>query len=235
MLDHAAEAAERLGASETLALALTERSLLADARGDHADTEALLAGAQRFDNRLERLPSHALTLAVSAQIALRNGDWSEAWRSLVAGQHLLPGLTEALPWLAVQTRLELARAHLMLRDATAARLLLVAIDKLLVAQPDLGTLNRQRLHLEAELAAMPAGPNGSPVRLTAAELRLLPLLATHLSFREIGSHFCLSRHTVKTQAISAYRKLGAFSRSEAVQEAEKLGLIDTATVMSTSA
>jgi LuxR family transcriptional regulator, maltose regulon positive regulatory protein len=235
VLDQAAEAAERLGANETLALALTERSLLADARGDHAGAEAFLAGAQRFDNRLERLPSHALTLAVSARIALRNGDWSEARRSIAAGQHLLPGLTEALPWLAVQTRLELAGAHVMLRDAAAARLLLLAIDRLLGARPEVGILNRQRMHLEAELATMPAGPDGSPVRLTAAELRLLPLLRTHLSFREIGSHFYLSRHTVKTQAISAYRKLGASSRGEAVQEAEKLGLIDTAPAMSTSA
>ena len=235
VLDQAAEAAERLGANETLSLALAERSLLADARGDYTGAEAFLAGVQRFDNRLERLPSYALTLAVTARIALRNGDWSEARRSLAAGQHLLPGLTEALPWLAVQTRLELAAAHVMLRDAAAARLLLLAIDRLLVARPELGILNGQRRQLEDELAAMPAGPNGTPVRLTAAELRLLPLLATHLSFREIGSHFCLSRHTVKTQAISAYRKLGASSRSEAVEEAKKLGLIETGTAMGTLA
>ena len=55
------------------------------------------------------------------------------------------------------------------------------------------------------------------------------MLATHLSFREIGARFFLSRHTVKTQAISAYRKLGASSRSEAVQRAELLGLIETTT------
>ena len=123
----------------------------------------------------------------------------------------------------------------MLRDATSARLLLLAISKLLTARPELGTLNRQRMHLEAEVAAMPARLARSPVRLTAAELRLLPLLATHLSFPEIGAHFCLSRHTVKTQAISAYRKLGVSGRGEAVKEAEKLSLIDRATVMSTSA
>lgn len=235
VLEQAAEAAKRVGANETLALALTERSLLADARGDQAGAEAFLAGAQRLDDKLERLPSYGLTLAVSARTALRHGDWSEARRSLAAGQHLLPGLTEALPWLAVQTRLELAQAHVMLRDATAARLLLLAIDKLLAARPELGTLNRQRMHLEAELAAMPARLDRNPVRVTAAELRLLPLLATHLSFREIGALFCLSRHTVKTQAISAYRKLGVSGRREAVEEAEKLGLIDTATAMSTSA
>jgi len=62
--------------------------------------------------------------------------------------------------------------------------------------------------------------------LTPAELRLLPLLATHLSHREIGERLYISRNTVKTEAVSAYRKLGASSRSEAVERAAELGLIE---------
>jgi LuxR family maltose regulon positive regulatory protein len=38
--------------------------------------------------------------------------------------------------------------------------------------------------------------------LTAAELRLLPMLATHLSYPEIGAEMFLSRNTIKTQANS---------------------------------
>jgi len=60
--------------------------------------------------------------------------------------------------------------------------------------------------------------------LTAAELRLLPLLSTHLSFREIGERLYVSAHTVKTQASSVYRKLGVSSRSEAVTRSQDLGL-----------
>ncbi len=60
--------------------------------------------------------------------------------------------------------------------------------------------------------------------LTAAELRLLPLLSTHLSFPEIAEDLFLSRHTIKSQSVSLYRKLGAFSRSEAVTRARELGL-----------
>ena len=60
--------------------------------------------------------------------------------------------------------------------------------------------------------------------LTAAELRLLPLLATHLSFPEIGERLYVSQHTVKTQAMSIYRKLGVSSRSQAVQRLQQLGL-----------
>jgi DNA-binding CsgD family transcriptional regulator len=62
--------------------------------------------------------------------------------------------------------------------------------------------------------------------LSPAELRLLPLLATHLSFREIGERLYISRSTVKTEAASAYRKLLASSRSEAVEHAAELGLIE---------
>ena len=59
--------------------------------------------------------------------------------------------------------------------------------------------------------------------LTTAELRLLPLLPTHLTFPEIGSTPSVSRHTVKTQAMSVYRKLGVSSRSEAVARLAELG------------
>ena len=62
--------------------------------------------------------------------------------------------------------------------------------------------------------------------LTTAELRLLPLLPTHLSFREIGERLFVSRHTVKTQAISIYRKLGATSRSETIERMHELGLLE---------
>ena len=42
------------------------------------------------------------------------------------------------------------------------------------------------------------------------------MLSTHLSFPEIGAEMFLSRNTVKSQAVSIYRKLGASSRNQAV-------------------
>ena len=62
--------------------------------------------------------------------------------------------------------------------------------------------------------------------LTAAELRLLPLLSTHLSFHEIGEELFLSWHTIRTQAKSIYRKLGVSSRSQAVARAREVGLLE---------
>ncbi|HRD59573.1 LuxR C-terminal-related transcriptional regulator [uncultured Nocardioides sp.] len=53
--------------------------------------------------------------------------------------------------------------------------------------------------------------------LTTVELRLLPLLPTHLSFREIAEHLYVSQHTVKPQVNPIYLKLGVSSRSKAVE------------------
>ena len=61
--------------------------------------------------------------------------------------------------------------------------------------------------------------------LTVAELRLLPLLATHLTYKEIGERLHLSRNTIKSEAVSVLRKLGARSRGQAVETAEKIGLL----------
>jgi LuxR family transcriptional regulator, maltose regulon positive regulatory protein len=65
-----------------------------------------------------------------------------------------------------------------------------------------------------------------PSTLTPAELRLLPLLSTHLIFQDIADRLGVSRHTVKTQVVSIYGKLGASSRGEAVDRAIELGLLE---------
>jgi Bacterial regulatory proteins, luxR family len=51
------------------------------------------------------------------------------------------------------------------------------------------------------------------------------LLATHLSFREMAQRLYVSQHTVKTQAVSIYRKLGVASRNQAVQRVQDIGLL----------
>jgi LuxR family maltose regulon positive regulatory protein len=60
--------------------------------------------------------------------------------------------------------------------------------------------------------------------LTVAEPRLLPVLTTHLTMPEIGKELFVSRHTVKSHAVSIYRKLQVSGRTEAVNRARELGL-----------
>ena len=94
------------------------------------------------------------------------------------------------------------------------------------APSDLGTLADTLTELTAQAESFPAARVVGPSALTTAEIRLLHFLPTHLSFREIGERMHLSRNTVKTQAISIYRKLQVSKRGEAVQRARDLGFID---------
>jgi LuxR family maltose regulon positive regulatory protein len=80
--------------------------------------------------------------------------------------------------------------------------------------------------LRAQLSARRGPSAPGALSLTAAELRVLPLLATHLSFPKIGAALFLSPSTVKSQAMSPYRKLGANSRSQAVARSRELDLLD---------
>jgi LuxR family maltose regulon positive regulatory protein len=59
--------------------------------------------------------------------------------------------------------------------------------------------------LQARVAQITAAATLGASSLTTAELRLLPLLPTHLSFPEIAERLFISRHTGKSQAQSVYR------------------------------
>ena len=159
-----------------------------------------------------------------ARVALHRGETERAHELLARSQRLRPRLTYAAPYFAVQTRLELARAYVAIVDAGGAETMLREIDALLRRQPDLGTLPAQAEELRAGLKTMRADAPGAST-LTEAELRLLPYLATHLSFREIGERLYVSRHTVKSHAVAVYRKLNVSSRNGAVERARELGLL----------
>jgi LuxR family transcriptional regulator, maltose regulon positive regulatory protein len=103
------------------------------------------------------------------------------------------------------------------------------LGELMADAPDLGALGMRVERLRHDLDVGRSRADGWASVLTAAELRLLPLLASHLSFREISERLGISRNTVKTQAIAVYRKLEVSSRSEAVRTARERGLLRPAT------
>jgi LuxR family maltose regulon positive regulatory protein len=100
------------------------------------------------------------------------------------------------------------------------------VDDLLRRRPGLGTLVADAGVLRAQLTSQRGSSTPGASALTAAELRLLPMLATHLPFPEIAEEMFLSRHTIKSQAVSIYRKLDASSRSQAITRAHELGLLE---------
>ncbi len=156
---------------------------------------------------------------------LQRGD-PEQGRQLVArAARLRPLLTYALPVVSAQALVEMARAYIALADPGGARAVLRQANDIFQQRPALGNLPQQADELRAKVETIRAEGLGAS-SLTTAELRLLPLLPTHLSFREIGERLYVSRHTVKTQAISIYRKLGVSSRSETIERMHELGLLE---------
>jgi LuxR family maltose regulon positive regulatory protein len=219
---------EQAGVHETLAVTLCERSLVAMAHGEWGRAEILADQARTVLRQAGIDESYAtpLVCAVQARAALHRGDVQAARTELVSAQRPRHLLTYAMPQLAVQARIELAHVHLALGDLAGARTLRREIDELLRQRPDLGTLIGEAQALRTLLSKErdPGAPGASA--LTAAELRLLPLLCTHLSFPEIAAEMFLSPNTIKSQAYSLYRKLGVSSRSQAVARSRDLALLE---------
>jgi DNA-binding NarL/FixJ family response regulator len=68
-------------------------------------------------------------------------------------------------------------------------------------------------------------PPAAEDELTEREREVLALVATGATNREIAEQLYLSPHTVKEHTSSLYRKLSVRNRAEAVQKAQRLGLI----------
>jgi LuxR family maltose regulon positive regulatory protein len=219
---------EKVGAHEDVAIALCERSLVAIAGHDWGRAEALAERARTVlrGAGIEESYATPLVSAVHARAAMHRGDVPAARQELVRAQRLRHLLTYALPYFAVQARIELIRVHLALADPAGAKTLMREVDELLRRRPDLGNLVGEADALRARLAKERPSSTPGASALTSAELRLLPMLSTHLSFPEIGKELFLSTNTVKSQAISIYRKLGASSRSQAVAQSRELGLLE---------
>jgi LuxR family maltose regulon positive regulatory protein len=199
---------------------------LADERPQEADEQLERAWRLAASAPVGDYVPTAILLAASARLAARRGDTDAARGLLASAQPLRPLLTHSIAWFSVQTLIELARVHLALADADGARMLLRDARNVMRLRPHLGVLEGELAALTAQLSSFSGPAAGWAATLTTAELRLLPFLTTHLSFREIAERLHVSRNTVKTQAISVYRKLGASSRSEAIDRARELGLVD---------
>ena len=157
---------------------------------------------------------------------MHRADAPAARRELITALRLRPLMTYAHPHWAVQARIELIRVHLALDDLAGARTLMLEIDDILKRRPDLGSLVEEAGALRAQLAQERGSSVPGTSALTAAELRLLPLLTTHLSVPEMAAELFLSPHTIKSRMKSMYRKLDASTRSQAVTRARECGLLE---------
>jgi LuxR family maltose regulon positive regulatory protein len=213
-----------IAAVDTRTALLCERCLLAMARSQWGEAETFAAEARAV--LLRAGAEDPFVSAVAARLAVHRGDVPAARRELVTAQRLRHLLTYVTPHLAVQARMELIRVHLALADLAGARTLMEEVDEVLKRRPDLGTLAGEARALRGRLAQEHGRSVPGASALTAAELRLLPLLATHLSVPEIATELYLSPHTIKSQMKSLYRKLGSSSRTRTVTQARELSLLE---------
>ncbi len=209
---------------ETLCRA--QLSLLAVDEGDlgEAERQSQIALAQVDHYGLSDHPTQALVFAVSAYIRARRGRAAAAATDAKTAVRLQSGLHEMTPWYEAETHITLARALLQLDDGNAARSHLGSAGRYLRKVDDALVLREwlDTAWAEAETAESVVGR----WPLTPAELKLLHMLPTHYSFRQIADQAFVSQNTVKTQAQSVYRKLGVSSRAEAVACARAAGLLD---------
>jgi LuxR family transcriptional regulator, maltose regulon positive regulatory protein len=223
---HAFEVATSAGAVPFLPVVLVERGIVATERGDWYEADAFAEQALAFvhDGSLDRYWTSALVYAFVARCAMHRGDLQRAREFVARAARLRPLLSYALPVVSVQTLLELARCYVGLGDTGGTRAVLRHAQDIFLQRPALGDLPRQAAELRARLDSDPVAMQGAS-SLTTAELRLLPLLSTHLTLGEIGERLHVTRNTVKTQAIAIYRKFGVSSRRSAVSRMHELGLL----------
>ncbi len=225
ILARALNLATHSGSLPLAALILAEQCGVAAERDDWPEvmTLARQAAAIVEDGHFHDYWTSALVYAWASRAAAHCSDISQARFYLGRASRLRPLLTYALPVVSVQALLEMTRCYITLGDLMGAAAVLAQAQEILQQRPDLGVLPEVADQLQASLAAGHTRADGAS-SLTAAELRLLPLLSTHLSYAEIGERLYVSKNTIKTQAYSAYRKLGVSSRSEAVVRTRELGL-----------
>jgi LuxR family transcriptional regulator, maltose regulon positive regulatory protein len=224
------EGARRGGvvAPSTQVLCLSQLALLAvDAEDwERAALLASRARAQVEHAGLQDYATSALVYAVSALVRAHRERVEPAQEDRAHALRLLSELDEGPPWYEVEARVALARATLRLGDVVGTRALLDEASRRLREIDHAPHAAAWIQECRAQADAFAISSLVGPAALTTAELRVLRMLPTHLSFREMGMRLQVSSNTIKTHAHSVYRKLDACSRSEAVVQARRMGLVD---------
>ena len=224
------EAADRAGDRLPLVAALAHAQLaLVDADREAWDDAAV--HAQEAHAALTpgvSGPVRALVLAAGAVVAAQRGDVAQARHDAADAQRLLAPRRDFVPWVLAEAEIWLARAEILLSDGPGARGGLARAAHLQPRVPGDRTLERWIHDGWARADAFAETATGDGPMLTNAELRVLRLLPSHMSFREIGQRLHVSTNTVKTQALAVYRKLDVTCRSDAVARGRSAGLIGEA-------
>ena len=198
-------------------------ALLALHDGDLLDADRLASRARHLadQHHLDAFVPAVGVYAIAALVAARARHHDNAREAATIARSVIARLDHVSPRTSVFVLLLLTQTALTLGDRAEARVLLTEAQRARRRDPSATFLNEQ---LDKAADQLRSAGDLSPAAfepLTAAELRVLDYLPTHLSFRDIAGALLISRHTAKSHSVAIYRKLGVSSRTDAVNAARE--------------
>jgi DNA-binding NarL/FixJ family response regulator len=217
----AANRTERAAALELLVHAATQRG-----RGDDLDrAREALEELRSIAAGAGTLPLLASASLAAGRIALADGDLDRARRELEDAVDRFD--QSGAPFEAACARIDLAVSMERLGRREAA---LTEIDRAITAltrldaRPAVRSAEALRERLSPRPGSAPAALKDT-IGLTARELEVLRLISSGLSNQAIAERLCISEHTVHRHVANTLSKLDVSSRSAAVAQVAKLGLL----------
>jgi LuxR family maltose regulon positive regulatory protein len=199
---------------------LAYRSLMAGDRGQPEEQRRLVEQAEEIA-RAHGIDESSGTLCTALSASLGEcGKIDEALApaergiALIRRRNVQVDLADAL-----LRKLTLLR-RLEQREEAAA--VLAEVRAVVESCPDAGVLPARLAAFEQNTRERGAA---GAAELSERELTVLRMLSGSLSERDIGRELYLSHNTVHSHVRSIYRKLGVFSRAEAVAHARSVGLL----------
>jgi len=201
------------------------RSLILLEQGDHDEAMALALEAVELAEELgvTEIPLLGIAFTALGSALAARGELAEAEQQLERGLDIVSSRPGTLPRALALLRLAPVRARG--GDRAGARVLLVEARAIVDRSRDPGILRSQLDDLDRQLSTRrrrELSPDDLP---TESELRVLRMLSSGQSQREIAASLYVSQNTVKTHTRALYRKLRASSRDEALSRAQELGLV----------
>lgn len=217
-----------VGDAPALAAVAEAQLALLDLEDDDLDEAARRSGRAlglAEEHNLGGIGAIFAVFAIGALVAARRGQLGQAEACTRTTQRMLVQMRGVAPRAHLFCSVTLARAAEARGAHREARGFLADAMRIRNQGARAGGVESQLDALRARLAGTDRSTTGLVVPLTAAELRVLAHLPTHRSMQEIADRLTISRNTAKTHTAAIYRKLAVTSRSEAVDEAHRLGYL----------
>jgi LuxR family transcriptional regulator, maltose regulon positive regulatory protein len=194
-------------------------------RLDEAGWLAREARSQLSRFGLQGVPQSSWVPIALGYMLAKGGDLVEAQAELESGLSVRRKLPNLSPWPTLIGLLALAQVFLARGDRGRAREALAEARTILERYPDSGIFPELLEREERGLRKGRRRDGSLDVEFTERELDVLRLLVGEMPVTQIAQSLYVAPSTVRTQVKSIYRKLGASSREEAVEEGRLRGLI----------